>query len=149
MSWTQCRLLDTTQTPPAIVACTTAALAAPKPQIAPPLYSVWMFDPSQNTLLPIMQPVEGVMVTDVAVAQPRPLPNIILDQVPGVTLNQDWVNAGVGVIDIRSVYDFDGIDTAGAEHRDARQSGLDPGECAAGALHPPGEGGLDSRPEAG
>ena len=112
VSWGQCRLLDTTQTPPAIVACTTAALAAPKPQVALPLYSVWMFDPSQNTLLPIMPPVEGVMVTDVAVAQPRPLPNIIPDQVPGVTLNQDWVNAGVGVIDIRSVYDFDGIDKA-------------------------------------
>ena len=49
----------------------------PTPQVALPLYSVWMFDPSQNTLLPIMPPVEGVMITDVAVAQPRPLPNII------------------------------------------------------------------------
>jgi hypothetical protein len=71
-----------------------------------------MFDPSQNTMLPIMSPVEGVMITDVAVAQPRPLPNIIPDQVAGVTLNQNWVNAGVGVIDIRSVYDFDGVDKA-------------------------------------
>ena len=112
VSWGQCRLLDTTQTPPAIVACTTAALAAPKPQVALPLYSVWMFDPSQNTMLPIMSPVEGVMITDVAVAQPRPLSNIIPDQVAGVTLNQNWVNAGVGVIDIRSVYDFDGVDKA-------------------------------------
>ena len=112
VSWSQCRLLDTTQTPPVIVACTSAALAAPNPQVALPLYSVWMFDPNANTLQPIMQPVEGVMVTDVAVAQPRPLPNIIPDQVAGVTLNQNWVNAGVGVIDIRSVYDFDGVDIA-------------------------------------
>jgi hypothetical protein len=112
VSWGQCRLLDTTQNPPTIVACTAAALAAPKPQVALPLYSVWMFDPSQNTMLPIMSPVEGVMITDVAVAQPRPLPNIIPDQVAGVTLNQNWVNAGVGVIDIRSVYDFDGVDRA-------------------------------------
>ena len=112
VSWGQCRLLDTTTNPPTIVACTGAALAAPKPQVALPLYSVWMFDPSQNTMLPIMSPVEGVMITDVAVAQPRPLPNIIPDQVAGVTLNQSWVNAGVGVIDIRSVYDFDGIDKA-------------------------------------
>ena len=112
VSWSECRLLDTTQTPPAIVACTSSALNAPNPQVALPLYSVWMFDPTQNTLQPIMQPVEGVMVSDVAVGQPRPLPNIILDQVPGVTLNQNWVNAGVGVIDIRSVYDFDGVDTA-------------------------------------
>jgi hypothetical protein len=80
--------------------------------VAPPLYSVWMYDPTANTLLPIMTPTEGVMITDVAVAQPRPLPNIILDQVPGVTLNQNWVDAGVGVIDIRSVYDIDGVDTA-------------------------------------
>src|SRR6266853_1307058 len=109
VSWTQCRLLDNTQTPPAIVPCTSPAGAAPNPQTAPPLYSVWMFDPKQNTILPIMPPVEGVMVTDVAVAQPRALPNIILDKVPGVDLDQRLVDAGVGVIDIRSVYDFDGL----------------------------------------
>src|SRR4029077_15243663 len=111
-SWTQCRLLDNTQTPPAIVPCTSPAGAAPNPQPAPPLYSVWMFDPKQNTILPLMPPVEGVMVTDVTVAQPRPLPNIILDKVPGVDLDQRLVDAGVGVIDIRSVYDIDGVDTA-------------------------------------
>src|SRR5882762_7657425 len=65
------------------------------------LYSVWMFDPKQNTILPIMPPVEGVMVTDVAVAQPRALPNIILDKIPGVDLDQNLYDANVGVIDIR------------------------------------------------
>jgi hypothetical protein len=112
VSWTQCRLLDNTQTPPAIVPCTSPAGAAPNPQTAPPLYSVWMFDPKQNTILPIMPPVEGVMVTDVAVAQPRALPNIILDKIPGVDLDQNLYDANVGVIDIRSVYDIDGVDTA-------------------------------------
>ena len=112
VSWSQCRLLDTKQTPPAIVPCTSTALAAPNPQTAPPLYSLWMLDPQKNTFMPIDQPVEGVMVTDVAVAQPRALPNIILDKVPGVDLDQNLVTAGVGVIDIRSVYDIDGVDTA-------------------------------------
>ncbi len=112
VSWSECRLLDNTQTPPAIVPCTSNALAQPNVQAAPPLYSVWMFDPVQNTFLPIMQPVEGIMVTDVAVAQTRPLPGVILDKVPGVDLDQNLVNAGVGVIDIRSVYDIDGVDTA-------------------------------------
>jgi Hydrazine synthase alpha subunit middle domain len=112
VSWSQCRLLDQTQTPPLIVPCSSTALAAPNPVVAPPLYSVWMFDPSQNTLLPVMPPVEGVMVTDLVAAQPRPLQNIILDKVPGVDLDQDLYNAGVGVIDIRSVYDIDGQDTA-------------------------------------
>ena len=109
VSWEQCRLLNTAGT---IVPCTDSALADPNAQTAPPLYSVWMFDPSTNTLLPVMEPVEGVMVTDVVASQPRPLQNIILDQLPGVTLNQDLVDAGVGVIDIKSVYDFDGVDTA-------------------------------------
>ena len=112
VSWSQCRLLDTTQTPPAIVPCTSTALAAPNAQVALPLYSVWLFDPTQNTLDPIMPPVEGVMVTDVAVAQPRPLPTIINDRVPGVGLDENLLNAGVGVIDIRSVYDILGVDTA-------------------------------------
>ncbi|MFI4879477.1 MAG: hypothetical protein ACHQD6_03330 [Steroidobacterales bacterium] len=112
VSWSQCRLLDQTQTPPAIVPCSATALAAPNAVAAPPLYSVWMFDPSQNTLLPVMVPVEGVMVTDVVATQPRPLQNIILDKVPGVDLDQTLVSAGVGVIDIRSVYDIDGVDTA-------------------------------------
>jgi hypothetical protein len=113
VSWSQCRLLDTTQTPPVIVPCTSAGLAAPNPQPALPLYSVWMFDPSQNTLQPIMQPAEGVMVTDVAVAQPRtPPPTIINDRSPGQGLDGTLLNAGVGAIDIQSVYDFDGVDTA-------------------------------------
>jgi hypothetical protein len=112
VSWTQCRLLDTTPTPPVVEACTATNLAAANPTVAPPLYSVWMFDPTQNTLQPIMAPVEGTMITDVAVAQPRTLQNIILDKVPGVDLDENLVDAGVGVIDIRSVYDIDGVDTA-------------------------------------
>ncbi len=109
ISWSQCRLLDNTQKPPAIVPCTSTALAAPNAQSALPLYSVWMFDPRQNTMQPIMQPVEGVMISDVAVAQPRALPSIILDKLPSVDV-PDPVNAGA--MDIRSVYDIVGVDTA-------------------------------------
>ena len=108
VSWEQCRVLNTDGS---IGPCSDAALSNANVQIAPPLYSVWMFDPGQNTLLPVMQPVEGVMVTDVVATQPRPLQNIILDKLPGVDLSQDLVNANVGVIDIKSVYDFDGADT--------------------------------------
>jgi hypothetical protein len=110
VSWTQCRLLDPTSG--AIVPCTTEALADPTVQTAPPLYSVWMFDTNANTILPVMQPVEGVMVTDIVAAVPRTLQNIILDAVPGVDVDQNLYNQGVGILDIRSVYDFDGVDTA-------------------------------------
>ena len=112
VSWSQCRLLDTTKTPAAIVPCTSTALAQPNVQLALPLYSVWLFDPTQNTIQPIMPPTEGTMVSDVAVAQPRPLPTVINDKVPGLGLDENLLNAGVGAIDIRSVYDIDGVDTA-------------------------------------
>jgi Hydrazine synthase alpha subunit middle domain len=112
VSWSQCRLLDNTQTPPAIVPCNSTNLAQPNVQTALPLYSVWLFDPTQGTIQPIMLPVEGTMVSDVAVAQPRPLPAVIPDKIPGVGLDENLLNAGVGVIDIRSVYDIDGVDTA-------------------------------------
>src|SRR5205823_1139570 len=46
VSWTQCRLLDTTTTPPTILPCTSANLNVANPVVAPPLYSVWMFDPN-------------------------------------------------------------------------------------------------------
>ncbi|HVN44731.1 MAG TPA: hypothetical protein VMT66_05715 [Steroidobacteraceae bacterium] len=112
VSWSQCRLLDNTQTPPAIVPCNSTNLAQPNAQTALPLYSVWLFDPAGGTIQPIMPPLEGTMVSDVAVAQPRPLPTVIPDKIPGVGLDENLLNAGVGVVDIRSVYDIDGVDTA-------------------------------------
>jgi hypothetical protein len=108
VSWTECRLLDQTQSPPTIVPCTAQALQSPNAQAAPPLYSLWMFDPAQNTFAPIIQPVEGVMVTDVAAAQPRTVPTFI----PPITPDPELQGEGVGEIDVKSVYDFDGVDTA-------------------------------------
>ncbi|HEV2272199.1 MAG TPA: hypothetical protein VGR92_22315 [Steroidobacteraceae bacterium] len=107
VSWTECRLLDNAQNPPTIVPCTAQALQDPKAQAAPPLYSLWMFDAAQNTFTPIIQPTEGVMVTDVAAAQPRTVPAII----PPITPDPELQGEGVGEIDIKSVYDFDGVDT--------------------------------------
>jgi len=108
VSWSECRLLDTTQTPPPIVPCTSAGLANPNAQTALPLYSLWMLDPAQGTMIPIIAPVEGVMITYVVATQPKPVPNIILDTVPSGQA-QSFASNDVGVIDIRSVYDIDGL----------------------------------------
>jgi hypothetical protein len=114
-TYTQCRLLDTTSTatPQPIVPCTDSRLSDPAVMTAPPIYSVWMFDPGQNTFLPILTPTENVMITDVVAAQPRAtLPPVILDkQAPG-DLDANLVSEAVGVLNIKSVYDFDGVDTA-------------------------------------
>jgi len=111
VSWTQCRLFDTVD-PTRIVPCTADRLADPDVQTAPPIYSVWMFTPAENTILPIIQPVEGVMVTEAVAAQPRtPLPAVIVDQQPPA-LDADLVAEGAGLLSIRSVYDIMGVDQA-------------------------------------
>ncbi len=76
VSWSQCRLLDVGGSDPTrIIPCDNEQLADPNAQTARPLYSIWMFTPAQNTILPVMAPVEGVMVTEALAAQPRnPLP---------------------------------------------------------------------------
>ena len=107
VSWSQCRLLDTTQTPAPIVPCTSSNQSDPNFTVAPVLYSVWMFDPTQNTLLPLMPPTEGVMITDVVAAQPRALQNIILDPILA-----QGADPTLGELDIKSVYDIDGVDKA-------------------------------------
>lgn len=112
VSWSQCRLFDTVD-PTRIVPCTADRLTAPGAQAATPLYSIWMFNPSQNTLLPIMTPVEGVMVTEAVAAQPRtPLPAVILDKRAPVELDPDLLAEGAGLLSIRSVYDIMGQDQA-------------------------------------
>jgi hypothetical protein len=112
VSWTQCRLVDATD-PTRIVPCTADRLAAPAAEAAPPLYSIWMFSPSQNTILPVMSPVEGVMVTEAIAAQPRvPLPAVILDKQAPLDLDADLVSEGAGLLSIRSVYDIMGEDAA-------------------------------------
>ncbi|HYM43348.1 MAG TPA: hypothetical protein VET46_11345, partial [Steroidobacteraceae bacterium] len=108
VSWSECRLLDTTQTPPAIVPCTASALASPTVQTALPLYSLWMLDPAAGTMMPIVAPVEGIMITSVVATQPKPVPNLIPDTLPSGQA-ESFASAGVGVIDIRSVYDIDGF----------------------------------------
>jgi len=114
VSWTQCRLLDVGGADPTrIVPCDATRLADPNAQTAAPLYSIWMFTPSTNTILPVMAPVEGVMVTEAVAAQPQtPLPTVILDKQAPLDLDADLVAEGAGLLDIRSVYDIMGVDQA-------------------------------------
>lgn len=108
VSWTQCRA----DVAGAIKPCTDDVLADPNAVRAPPLYSLWMYDTKARAFLPLMTPEADVMITDAVVAEPRTLPVVILDKVPGVDVDASLAGEGVGVIDIRSVYDMDGVDTA-------------------------------------
>jgi hypothetical protein len=115
VTWSQCRLQrtdpDTGET--RIGPCTDAALADPEWTAAPPLYGVWLYDLTTDTQLPVLQPEEGIMYTDVVATQPRPLPQILIPGLAGFgEYDPALADEGVGVIHIRSVYDFDGEATA-------------------------------------
>ena len=132
VSWSQCRLLeqlpddgDPLTDDTAVRPCTTERLAnlfvQPDPDnpvtpgvgtytIAPPLYGIWMYDPSDDTQLPIVPGEEGYVFTEVVAADPKIAPPAIPDGSNVFLLDPTIADAGEGVINIRSVYDFDGID---------------------------------------
>ena len=110
VSWNQCRLLDDTNT--RILPCTADTLSDPNLIEAPPLYGVYLYEMNSQTLVPVFSPQEGILYRDVVAAQPRALPVIHFDGAGIPTGSFDFdpalVNENVGVLNIRSVHDFDG-----------------------------------------
>ena len=130
VSWSQCRLLeqlmddgdpltnDTLVTP-----CTPDRMAMlfvqPDPDnpvapdvgtyvVAPPLYGIWMYDPSDDTQLPIVPGEEGFIFTEVVAADPKIAPPAIPDGMNTFPLDPTLADSGEAVLNIRNVYDFDG-----------------------------------------
>jgi len=131
VSWTQCRLTeilpddgDPETLDERIVACTDDNLLGvvivdpndPTPPtpvagdflVAPPLYGIWIYDPRDDTQLPIVAGEEGFMFTEVVSADPRPIPPVVIDGMNNSTLDLSMVDNGEALLNIRNVYDFDG-----------------------------------------
>jgi len=107
-AWSMCRLVDPDGV---IVPCTEDRLADETFEPALPLYGVWLYDPVQQTQLPVVVGEEGTMIAEVVAAQPRPNPRFIAPFVPS-GIGTQLASERAGLIDIRSVYDVDGVDTA-------------------------------------
>ena len=129
VSWSQCRLIeqlpddgDAATDDTQIVPCTEERLAnvviidpdnpvAPAPgefTVAPPLYGIWIYDPRDETQLPIVPGEEGFMFTEVVSGDPRSIPLVIPDGLNYYTLDPSLPESGEAVLNIRNVYDFDG-----------------------------------------
>jgi hypothetical protein len=130
VSWSQCRLLeqlvddgDPLTDDTAVRPCTADRLALlfvqPDPDnpvtpdvgtytIAPPLYGIWMYDPRDDTQLPIVAGEEGFIFTEVVAADPKIAPPAIPDGINTFQIDPTIADAAEGIINIRSVYDFDG-----------------------------------------
>lgn len=77
-----------------------------------PRYGIWLLDtsnPSETLLQPIITGEPGVMYTDVMIAETRTEPSFVT---PILDDFSDGDNNQRALLNIASVYDFDGIDTA-------------------------------------
>ena len=129
VSWSQCRLVeiladdgDPGTEDTQIVPCTQDRLATvivmdPNNSVtpvegdhivAPPLYGIWIYDPRDDTQLPIVVGEEGFMFTEVVSADPRPTPSVVLDGINDYPLDVTLADNGEALLNIRSVYDVDG-----------------------------------------
>jgi hypothetical protein len=114
VSWSPCLVLDTTVTPNTTNVCTAANTSGANVTLAPPQYTLWIYDLSAGTLGPVLSAAPGLMTVDPVIMQARtPAATFIRDNTPADgTPAKTLSDAGVGVLDISSVYDVDGTDTA-------------------------------------
>ncbi len=120
MSWSPCRVFDPDEiidannpnTVRRILPCTDELLTRADIEEAPPLYGLWSLDASGQSQLPIEIPAEGQMIADITALGPRMIPAFAMGKVASGNIDITLVDEEVGVLHIRSVYDFDGIDTA-------------------------------------
>ena len=75
----------------------------------PPSYAIYMFDPAQQTWLIVAAPPSGFMYTHPVALQSRPEPSATNATSPDATLAQQ----GLGLLEVRSVYDTDGLGRMG------------------------------------
>ncbi|MFO1272048.1 MAG: hypothetical protein U1F50_10275 [Rubrivivax sp.] len=85
------------------------AAANPVKDNAPAAYGIYMFDPKTQTSLPVATPPKGFMYTDPVAIQARTEPN----SVEPTSVDADLKAQGLGLIEVRSVYDTDGLGRMG------------------------------------
>ncbi len=108
ISWSQCRLQDVEMR---ILPCTADNLLDTTLIQAPSIYGIWLYDRRDETQLPVVPPVEGFIFSEIVAAEPRPTPLVLLGGDSVFQLDPSIADEGVGVLNIRSVYDVLGVDT--------------------------------------
>ncbi len=75
----------------------------------PPPYAIYMFDPARQTWLNVAAPPAGFMYTDPVPIVARPAPNVV----DPTSVDADLARQGLGLLEVRSVYDTDGLGRMG------------------------------------
>jgi len=110
VSWSPCLVQSTSG---AVSVCNASNTSGANVTLAPPQYTLWVYDFDAGTLSPMLSAAAGTEIVEPVILQARtPPPTFIPDLTPTSTAQQDLIANSVGVLDISSVYDFDGVDTA-------------------------------------
>jgi hypothetical protein len=110
VSWAPCLIQGTNGT---VEVCNSTNTSGADVKLAPPQYTIWVYDFDAGTLSPILSAEQGVEIVEPVILQARnPAPTFIPDSTPSTTAQQNLVTGGVGILNISSVYDYDGVDTA-------------------------------------
>jgi hypothetical protein len=110
VSWAPCLIQTTADT---TEVCNNSNTTGPNVVQAPPQYTIWIYDFSAGTLSPLLSAEQGLEIVETVVLQARtPLPAYIPDFNPTTPAQETLVNNQVGILNISSVYDYDGVDTA-------------------------------------
>jgi Hydrazine synthase alpha subunit middle domain len=110
VSWAPCLIEGTGGT---TEICSSTNTTGANVTLAPPQYTLWVYDFDAGTLSPLLSAEQGTEIVEPVILQARnPVPTFIPDFTPTTAAQQNLVNAGVGILSISSVYDYDGVDTA-------------------------------------
>lgn len=112
LSWDLCRVVVDGE----VSACSQLSdeeLAQDNVIPAPPWYELWLYKSEESTQQLVAKVAAGNMVSEAVVMQPSLLPSeYIADKTFTTGLDIELERQQAGVIHIRSVYDFDGVDTS-------------------------------------
>jgi len=106
VGWSQCRVIDPVTL--SNVACTETLLSNPDIEQADPLYGLWIYNLGESSQQVVVTPVEGQMIAEVASLESKSEDTFLAGE-----LDQELANEEAGILHIRSVYDFDGVDQSG------------------------------------
>src|SRR6202011_640898 len=114
VSWAPCLVLASPTSSTTSV-CTSGNTTGATVTLAPPEYTIWVYDFAAGTLSPILGAQSGLIIVEPVLLQARvPAPTAATKTTP-TTASTTLAGLGQGVLDIRSVYDFDGVDTVAVQ----------------------------------
>ncbi len=86
--------------------CVEPYIDDPDAEEASPAYSIWLYNLTDDTERPLILVQPGRVITEAIALLPIPRQNVIRDRDSTGVLDSTWIAESVGVVNIRSVYDF-------------------------------------------